>query len=75
MTGEGSEVSCMVSNPVSEQIAIGRTDGTVQIFDLVTGEDIVTFTGHKSPVSTLAYDKDGLRLASGSHVSLFILKM
>lgn len=67
LTGEGSEVSCMVSNPVSEQIAIGRTDGTVQIFDLVTGEDIVTFTGHKSPVSTLAYDKDGLRLASGSH--------
>ena len=42
-------------------------DGTIRIWDSRTTTVIISFDGHKSAVTTLAFDKDGVRLASGSN--------
>ena len=46
--------------------AVGYGDGTIRIWDSRTATLIVSFNGHKSGVTTLAFDKDGVRLASGA---------
>ena len=66
---KSSEVSILAKRPQGQTLAVGYADGTVKLFSLATGEMTVTFSGHKSAVTALGFDKDGLRLASGSKVS------
>jgi U3 small nucleolar RNA-associated protein 12 len=47
-------------------VAAGYNDGSIRLFDPWTGECEVTFTGHKTAVISLAFDRPGLRLVSGS---------
>ncbi|KAK3871412.1 hypothetical protein Pcinc_023437 [Petrolisthes cinctipes] len=46
-------------------LAVGYTDGSVAVFDLHDGQPL-KFTGHQSRVSSLAWDSQGMRAASGS---------
>jgi len=46
-------------------IAVGYTDGSVVIFDLQLGQPL-KFTGHKGAVSSITWDRQGMRVASGS---------
>lgn len=46
-------------------IAVGYANGHVKVFEYETGGLKVTFTGHRTAVSALAFDKNGSRLASG----------
>lgn len=46
--------------------AIGHEDGTIRIWDSKTESVVISFNGHKSAVTTLAFDKSGTRLASGA---------
>lgn len=41
-------------------------DGSIRIWDSRIATVIISFNGHKSAVTTLAFDKDGVRLASGA---------
>ncbi len=41
-------------------------DRTIKLWDVVTGKEIVTLSGHLSPVHGVAFSPDGTRLASGS---------
>ncbi|GAB6030553.1 Dip2/Utp12 protein [Chamberlinius hualienensis] len=67
LRGENSEVCVIAKSPKQTHIAAGYRDGSIKVFDLLAGEDaIVTFHGHKSPITCLAYDESGLRLLSGS---------
>lgn len=61
-------MTAIASSPNSKQLAVGYNDGTVKVFDVRSGEVVITFSGHKSAVSVLSYDKDGMRLVSGSNV-------
>lgn len=56
----------MKASPNKNQLAVGYEDGVVRLFDLNSGECLVTFSGHKSAVTCLAFDGDGMRLVSGS---------
>lgn len=47
-------------------IAVGYANGYVRVFEYETGLLKVTFTGHRTAISALTFDKDGSRLASGS---------
>lgn len=46
-------------------IAVGYTDGSVVIFDLQLGQPL-KFSGHKGAVSSITWDRQGMRVASGS---------
>ena len=42
------------------------TDGSVRIWDSKTGTVIISFNGHRSSISILTFDREGVRLASGA---------
>ncbi|RCI14820.1 hypothetical protein L249_6391 [Ophiocordyceps polyrhachis-furcata BCC 54312] len=46
--------------------AVGYGDGSIRLWDSKIATVIVNFNGHKSAVTKLAFDRSGVRLASGS---------
>ena len=61
------------SNADRDIYAVGYGDGSVRIWDSRIATVIISFNGHKSAVTTLAFDKDGVRLASGAKDTDIIL--
>jgi U3 small nucleolar RNA-associated protein 12 len=49
-----------------EVFAVGYDDGSIRLWDSKIATTIVSFNGHRSAVTVLAFDKAGVRLASGS---------
>ncbi|XP_078619457.1 WD repeat-containing protein 3-like [Branchiostoma floridae x Branchiostoma japonicum] len=66
LNGGKHEVTALAASPDNQHVAVGYSDGTVQVFSLVTGEVGVVFSGHKGAVTALRYDHSGMRLVSGS---------
>ncbi|KAL8917780.1 MAG: hypothetical protein Q9208_007761 [Pyrenodesmia sp. 3 TL-2023] len=54
------------SNADPDVFAVGYGDGTIRIWDARIATVIVSFNGHRSAVTVLAFGSDGSRLASGS---------
>jgi WD40 repeat protein len=52
-------------SPDDRQIAIAGADGSIGIFELLTGREIRRMQGHPGGVTTVAYSPDGSTLASG----------
>lgn len=46
--------------------AVGYEDGSIRLWDRKISTTILNFNGHKSAITILAFDKSGVRLASGS---------
>jgi len=46
--------------------AVGYDNGSIRLWDSKIATVIVNFNGHRSAVTTLSFDKSGVRLASGS---------
>ncbi|KAK4240676.1 WD40-repeat-containing domain protein [Achaetomium macrosporum] len=46
--------------------AVGYEDGSIRIWDSKIATSVVSFNGHKSAITILAFDKTGVRLASGA---------
>ncbi|KAK1068645.1 beta transducin [Friedmanniomyces endolithicus] len=46
--------------------AAGYADGSIRIWDALSGQIVVSFNGHRSAVTHLQFDGEGARLASGS---------
>ncbi|GAA6062841.1 hypothetical protein JCM10212_001847 [Sporobolomyces blumeae] len=66
-TGLRSLVTCISRSPTDwDAFAVGYQDGSIRIWSASSQSVVVTFNGHKSAVSALAWDQDGTRLASGS---------
>lgn len=66
-TGLRALVTCIARSPVDwESFAVGYADGSVRIWNSKSQAVTVTFNGHKTGVSALAWDVDGTRLATGS---------
>lgn len=61
------------SNADPDIYAVGYGDGSIRVWDSRIATVIINFNGHKSPVTTLAFDKDGVRLASGAKDTDIIL--
>ncbi|KAF2118310.1 F-box/WD repeat-containing protein pof1 [Lophiotrema nucula] len=61
------EVTIICRSGIDPDIfAVGYNDGSVRIWDSRTATVVMSFNGHKSAVTTLAFDQSGVRLASGS---------
>ena len=69
------KVESLAFSPKGTRIATGGTwpEHTVRVWEVETGELIAEFSGHKSNVSSLAFDYDGSLLASGSFDTTILL--
>lgn len=52
--------------PNGLQLASGVQDHRVKVWDMTSGLELFTLSGHAGPVTTVAYSADGKSLASGS---------
>ncbi|KAF1942629.1 WD40 repeat-like protein [Clathrospora elynae] len=61
------EVTAICRSEVDADVfAVGYADGSIRIWDARTSTVIISFNGHKSAVTVLAFDQSGVRLASGA---------
>ena len=59
-------VYSLAHSPDGKYLVTGDSNGRVQIWNAVTGREILTFVGHSNCVNSVAWSGDGLTLASGS---------
>lgn len=71
LKGDKHEVTALAKSPDRKHVAVGYNDGMIKVFDIASGDLEVNFSGHKSTVTTLTYDQQGMRLVSGGKVSWF----
>ncbi|KAI0142790.1 WD domain-containing protein [Xylariaceae sp. FL1272] len=61
-----AQVTAIAQSKVDKDIfAVGYEDGSIRLWDKY-GTVIVSFNGHRSAITNLAFDRSGVRLASGS---------
>jgi hypothetical protein len=53
-------------SPDGRSLAAGYSDGTVRLWEVVSGQQQARFTGHRDTITRLAFSADGALLASGS---------
>ncbi|KAI9762387.1 MAG: hypothetical protein M1835_008037, partial [Candelina submexicana] len=61
------------SKALPDLFAVGYEDGSIRLWDSQTPRVIISFNGHRSAITTLAFDKSGDRLASGAKDTNIIL--
>ncbi|WPH02298.1 Hypothetical protein R9X50_00516000 [Acrodontium crateriforme] len=62
-----SQVTCLSQCAVQPDLfAVGYADGSIRIWDALSGQLVLSFNGHRSAVLHLQFDREGSRLASGS---------
>ncbi|KAI1436335.1 WD domain-containing protein [Xylaria sp. CBS 124048] len=61
-----AQVTAIAQSKIDKDVfAVGYEDGSIRLWDKY-GSVIVSFNGHRSAITTLAFDRSGVRLASGS---------
>ncbi|KAL1992487.1 hypothetical protein VTN49DRAFT_4519 [Thermomyces lanuginosus] len=69
-----AQVTAIAQSKTDEDVfAVGYEDGTIRLWDSRIASIIVSFNGHKTAVTQLAFDPSGVRLASGSKDTDIIL--
>ncbi|ROW01405.1 hypothetical protein VPNG_07557 [Cytospora leucostoma] len=62
-----AQVTAIAHSKIDKDVfAVGYEDGSIRLWDSKIATIIVNFNGHKSAITVLAFDKSGVRLASGS---------
>lgn len=68
-----SPVVLLAHHKESNLVAAGLKDGSIKVWDMTLGAVMLTFSGHKSAITTLKFDANGTRLLSGSADSTIIM--
>ncbi|EPQ30291.1 uncharacterized protein PFL1_02407 [Pseudozyma flocculosa PF-1] len=65
--GHRSKVTALARSPFNKDtFAVGYEDGSIRIWSAQSASTTITLNGHKKAVTSLAFDSQGLRLASAS---------
>ncbi len=59
-------VKCVMYSSDGKTLASGSDDGTIKLWDMASGKEVSTLTGHSEGVTRVAYSPDGKTLASAS---------
>jgi WD40 repeat protein/serine/threonine protein kinase len=65
LEGHAPAISHLAFRPDGARLASADWDGTVKVWEVSTGRDLLTFRGHDSDIKALAWSTDGWRLATG----------
>ena len=69
-----SQVTAITPSTTDNDVfAVGYEDGSIRLWDSKISTVIVSFNGHRSAITFLAFDSSGIRLASGSRDTDIIL--
>lgn len=60
----GDGLECLAMSPDGQWLAGGTREGTIELWSTVSGQRLVTLSGHTAPVCELAFSRDGRRLVS-----------
>ncbi|MEM8506091.1 MAG: NACHT domain-containing protein, partial [Cyanobacteria bacterium P01_D01_bin.1] len=60
-------VNSVAYSPDGVHLAIGDTQGTLQVWDVVTGQVVLFCSGHSAGINSVTYRPDGRQLATGSY--------
>jgi RNA polymerase sigma factor (sigma-70 family) len=60
-------------SPGGKWFAQGNPDGTVHVYDILTGQELAAFKGHTAAVNAVAFALDGKRMASASDDSTALI--
>ena len=64
--GHADQVQGVAFSPDGATVATASTDGTAKVWDVATGEELLTFSGHTDAVWSVAFSPDGVLLATAS---------
>ena len=67
LEGPVAGVSTIVFSPDGRILVSTGNDGTIQLSDLITGQECFVITGHRSPVWSVAFSPDGRSIVTGGN--------
>src|SRR5262249_19575491 len=67
LQGHTDMVQCVAFSPDGKILASGSRDRTIKLWDVASGKNTATLTGHKRGGWWLAFSRDGKVLASAGH--------
>lgn len=60
------EIVCLSFDPTGFLVATGSMDGTAKIWDVETGTEMFTLSGHSAEIVSLHFNSDGDSILTGS---------
>ena len=64
--GHADGVNCVKFSPGGDLIASGGSDGTIHIWDAITGKKLHEFSEHKKAITDIHFDAEGNTIVAGS---------